>query len=87
MFSQQHYNFLAKRFRENLGPYFNPSDYEERGENAQTMLSIRTAMVVLVIDLAKHFKEDNPRFDTLMFLDACSPDPEVYPFSELVEGE
>jgi hypothetical protein len=43
------------------------------------------ALVNLALSFAKRFKEDNPKFDPLKFLDACSPDPDIYPISELWE--
>ena len=39
----------------------------------------------LLLSLAAELKSDNPRFDPIKFLDACSPDPDVFPFSELWE--
>lgn len=41
----------------------------------------------IALDLAYALKEDNKAFDPIKFLDACSPDPEVYPLSELWDGD
>jgi hypothetical protein len=37
----------------------------------------------MALVLAKRFEKDNPLFDPIAFLDACSPDVERYPLSEL----
>jgi hypothetical protein len=52
-----------------------------RAQNA----SARTVLALLALDAARRFKEDNPEFDHLKWLDQCSPDPTLYPLSELWE--
>jgi hypothetical protein len=45
----------------------------------------------IALSFARTLKENHPpggyEFDPIKFLDACSPDPELYPFSELWEEE
>jgi hypothetical protein len=80
-FHALHYNFVAKRIRDNF-----PGVYDY-GDSRAEYLSVSDAIVRLAIDFAKHFKEDNPAFDPLMFLDACSPNAEELPLSELWEDD
>lgn len=49
------------------------------------VLAWRAATVDLALEFAKYFEGDNDRFDALKFLDACSPDVDMYPLSELWE--
>lgn len=100
MFNVQHYNFIAKRFREQLASLFEAeehfrAEYGDEGDYAgipatrqldKTRLQSRT-LVSFAIELAKHFKKDNENFDPVRFLDACSPDSERYPLSELWDAE
>lgn len=77
-FQQQHYNAIAKDIREQMikhgVPHIVKSDYH---------VGARNALIEIALRLAMRFREDNDRFKELMFLDACSPDPEQYPLSEL----
>lgn len=75
-FHALHYNFVAKRLRENF------PGVHDYGDSRAEYLSVSDAFVRLALAFARKFKEDNPRFDPLKFLDACSPDPEQLPFSE-----
>lgn len=79
-FSQQHYNALAKDIRTQLErhgvPHIVRNDYH---------VGARNALIDMAIVLAIRFDKDNERFDPLKFLDACSPDPQQYPLSELWE--
>jgi hypothetical protein len=69
------YNMTAKRIREQLQAFPNRrTDYEIGWTNG---------MIEIALEFARAFRNDNPHFDPLWFLDACSPDPEVYPISEL----
>ena len=81
-FSAQHYNAIAKDIREefpiDLTPH-EPAYHRMRQDNMER----RTALVNLALRLAKRFEADNKRFEPLKFLDACSPDPAMYPLSEL----
>jgi hypothetical protein len=47
----------------------------------------RATLSTLAINLAKRFKEDNELFDPVKFLNACSPDVELYPLAELWEED
>lgn len=78
-FSAKDYNFVAKRFRENY-----PAEYDI--STKEDVLLQRTMFCVLILDFAEAFEKDNPRFDPLKFLDACSPDVYVFPLSELWES-
>jgi|SRR6516165_7283230 hypothetical protein len=77
-FTQQHFNAIAKDFREQLARY--PG-------NSHDSLVARGALVALAIRMVQRFKDDNPRFEPLKFLAACSPDNELYPLQELWEDE
>lgn len=81
MFTRQHYNIIAKDIREEF-PMWNPMDATEKND----VMSQRTVLVNLALRLAYRFQEDNPNFDPCKFLDACSPDTDVYPLSELWEA-
>lgn len=73
-FSRVHYNAIAKDIRETLQAYLDvpaPSS---------------SALMTLSIKLAYRFTEDNPRFDPIKFLNACSPDPDKFTLLPLWEG-
>jgi hypothetical protein len=83
LFSAQHYNAIAKIFRENF-----PADRGTWvGVERTKELAAGAAIVDLALEFAKYFKKDNPSFDPLKFLDHCSPDVDTYPLSELWEDE
>lgn len=73
--SAQHYNALAKEIRE-LFPTL----------NNDIALAKRATLTTLALNLATRFVDDNERFDPLMFLDACSPNTDLFPLSELWEN-
>jgi len=77
-FTAQHHNAIAKDFREQLARY--------PGNTRDAKVS-RGALVALAMRMAQRFKDDNPRFDPLKFLAACSPDDKLYPIEELWEDE
>lgn len=77
-FNKKDYNFVAKRFRERF-----PTDYDV--STKQDVLLQRTMLTVLMLDFAEAYLRDDPKFDPLWFLDACSPDEDVFPLSELWE--
>jgi hypothetical protein len=78
-FSAKDYNFVAKRLRE---------AYPMHGSSNMTPFKQqRRLLEELAITFAEKYKEDNPNFDPLVFLDQCSPDPEIYPFSELWDAD
>jgi len=52
-------------------------------EKRKYVLHHQGVIAELALDFAKSFEEDNPIFDPIKFLDACSPDEELYPLSEL----
>jgi hypothetical protein len=84
LFSQQHYNAIAKIFRENFpldDHAFDPYYKKQR----EKLLLQRGTVVNLALDFAEYFKKDNPSFDPIKFLDQCSPDVDIYPLSELWE--
>ena len=83
LFHRGHYNIIAKQIREQfrrhttegaLGTYTHASG-----------IPARAALVDLAISMAKRLKQDNPAFDHMKFLEACSPNPEWYPFTEFWE--
>lgn len=77
LFHRAHYNILAKQFRTSLSKYYVGADAldEQFRQGA--------AVVDLALSLAKRLSEDNENFNPLTWLDACSPDVELYPLSEL----
>lgn len=79
IFSTQHYNAIAKEIRE----IFPITQYPDDRGREEFLAYGRTWLMDLALNLAKRFKKDNPRFDPLKFLDACSPNSELYPLSEL----
>jgi len=81
MFTQGHYNALAKEIRELYPAHIEVS----KSRAGEELAAYRTILVVLALNLAKRFKVDNPRFDPVRFLDACSPNVDLYPLSELWE--
>jgi hypothetical protein len=89
MFTQGHYNILAKEIRERLDAAlsFNDNWSNLEGYDKSGRYYATEALVVLALNLTKRFKADNPRFKPEMFLDACSPNVDLYPLSELYEEE
>jgi hypothetical protein len=85
-FSAKDHNFVAKRIRENFPLDTSKDEMRSPLDNMKPMIE-RNILCVLALDFAKHFAEDNLRFDPLKFLDACSPDTDLYPLSELWEAE
>lgn len=79
MFTVHHYNVIAKRFRERFPVDSPPMDQKERCQ--------RAILATLALNFAERLKQDNDNFDPIKFLDACSPNPELYPLSELWEDE
>lgn len=77
MMTAQTYNFVAKRIREQF-----PSLENDAEQKIQ-----RGTLCNLAIECAKGFLRDNPRFEPLKFLEACSPDPHNYPIQELWQYE
>lgn len=69
------WNLVAKILREeytkNVGDFAFEAD-----------LSARATVADLALAFAKRFAEDEG-FDPIAWLDKCSPDPEMYPFSEM----
>jgi hypothetical protein len=87
LFHRAHYNAIAKEIREPLKiemDFYTPEFESMRKERKARYYAV-AALVNLALSFAKRFKEDNPKFDPLKFLDACSPDPDIYPISELWE--
>jgi hypothetical protein len=78
-FHAMFYNFVAKRIREN----FDLGWPGETGVQRVISTANRAVLSDLAMDFAKRFADDNPAFDPIKFLDACSPDSELYPMGEL----
>jgi hypothetical protein len=77
-----HYNLLAKIIRERFNDYtFTDLEYNPM------FIGARGAILELALDLTKAFERDNPNFDPMRFLTACSPDNDLYPFTEMYEKE
>jgi hypothetical protein len=84
LFHQAHYNIIAARIRETMPIDLAPNTPQYDKIREHNMVS-RAALTDLALSLAHRFKEDNPNFRPLSFLDACSPNTDVYPLSELWE--
>lgn len=83
--TQLHYNALAKEIRE-IFPVRQPINSSLEGQKTDIAQMIERAILsVFAINLCKRFKEDNPDFDPIKWLDQCSPDTDLYPLSELWE--
>lgn len=80
LFHRGHYNILAKQIRLALEPVmrYGINEVEAGG---------RMKMIAFAVSLARRLQVDNERFDPLIFLNACSPDPERYPLAELWSEE
>lgn len=68
------HNLVAKRIRDRF-----PTSNTEDAKIGRHYLSL------LALDFAGSFVDDNPSFDPIKFLDACSPDYDMFPMSELWE--
>jgi hypothetical protein len=78
-FHAMHYNFTAKRLRE----AFDMSRMDdENGVTRVIQMTNHAVLCDLAVSFAVAYAKDNPSFDPLKFLDACSPDVDLYPFSE-----
>jgi len=75
LFNVGHYNILAAQIKGKF-PL----------ENDSMSLTQRATLTDLALSMAKRFTLDNNEFKPEIFLDSCSPDPELYPLSELWEG-
>ena len=71
----QHYNALAKEIREMY-----PVD-----SNSTFARFRRRTLEELALSLAERFAKDNEGFKPVKFMDACSPDDELYPLGVLWE--
>jgi hypothetical protein len=80
-FHQLHYNFVAKRLRNN---YPREGDATSDSDLIGKMVA-RRVVEDIALEFAERFKADNPDFDGPRFLDQCSPDPDIIPLSELWE--
>lgn len=80
-----HYNAVAKEIRD-LFPIHDPEGYRDEGNIRRATLS------TLALSFAVRFKQDSDEaeegyvFDPVRFLDACSPNTDLYPLSELWEN-
>jgi hypothetical protein len=78
-FGPKDWNFVAKRLRE---------AYPMHGSNNMTPYKEqRRLLEELAITFAEKYAVDNLDFNPIAFLDECSPDPDIYPFSELWEWD
>jgi hypothetical protein len=78
VFHKGHYNILAAQFKDELTKL--------TGLRSPAKRAGRNAVIELALSLARRLEQDNPEFDALQFLNACSPDPEIWPLAELWEG-
>lgn len=88
LFHRAHYNIIAAQLREHFPVDDKYQDGYGMGLTIHDNLRgtrQRAVITDLALSLAKRFKEDNELFDPLRFLDACSPNVDLYPLSELWE--
>src|SRR5215472_5224384 len=88
IFHRGHYEVIAARFREALTPYVEIETYEEPGSEAAmkeivAKSAAKFALTNLALELARRFQFDNEDFLPEVFLNRCSPDPDLHPLSEL----
>lgn len=81
----QHYNAIAKEIREIFPTDEIPVYSSEVAKIRAANMERRTVLTMLAISLARRFANDNQSFRPLKFLDACSPDTDAFPLSELWE--
>lgn len=67
------WNLTAKILREN---------FSNERENSTPKIIRNNTIADIALAFAKRFAEDDG-FDPISWLDKCSPDPDMYPFSEL----
>src|SRR6266576_7371769 len=86
-FTAQHYNAIAKDIRAEFERYANQEAVSNTRHEYRSLLDFKLAstgaLVLLALRFAERFKEDNEHFDPIKFLNACSPDVDVYPLGEL----
>ena len=70
MTSRKHYEAVAAMLAERY------SDVTEQGQKCRLTIEQEAAaneqLDKLIVDLARYFKADNPRFDHLRFIEACT---------------
>jgi hypothetical protein len=77
------WNLVAKILREEYSRLELDPEWERRfPDNANKVHLQRRTIEMIAMDFAKRFAEDDG-FDPLSWLDKCSPDTELYPFSEM----
>lgn len=73
------HNVIAKTIREELD--------EVGSSNEEIAKAARGVLIRLAMRFAMRFMNDDPNFNAFIFLDRCSPNPELYPISELWKDE
>jgi len=94
LFHKGHHEVIAKQFRTQLEPIMEAQQFYGNESDQADIASIQLnrarlqsgAIINLAIELAKRFTLDNEDFDPCVWLDRCSPDPELYALSELWPG-
>lgn len=74
LFHRAHYNIIAAQIRREIEKFGSAGISTPRG-----------TLVDFALSMAKRLNEDNPLFDPIKFLEACSPDNDRYPITELWE--
>jgi hypothetical protein len=80
IFGPQHWNAIAKDLREE----YNFVCTKEHTNHDVILIRLRQIEHV-ALRFAMRFNIDSQDFDPLKWLDQCSPDTDMYPFSELWE--
>jgi len=87
LFHAAHYNIIAKELREQF-PTYDPKGSDEWARDTRRENMVRRGVIAsIALGLTHRFKDDNDKFDPIRFLDACSPNTDLYPMSELWEDE
>jgi hypothetical protein len=91
-FTTQHYNAIAKDVRDELTDamaFYSPSSMEALSTlvaNDRRYYAV-DSLIKLALRFARRFADDYELFDPLKFLDACSPNVDMYPLSELWDAD
>lgn len=82
LFHRAHYNIIAARIRESFAA--NMDNVHDSDVTRLHLMTVRGVIADMAIEFAKTFQKDSPfNFDPIKFLEACSPDNDLYPLAEL----
>lgn len=81
LFHRGHYNIVAASIRATYEILVN-KPVETKWE-IDLRVAQASPIYEMMLQLCERFLKDNPNFDAVKFLDACSPNEDQFPFSEL----